>query len=240
MKYQKSFLSLCLLLLCGASLALAQQPTKIKRPVKNPPQYPNIIDVDNKDAASKPAQTANQDSAAQTAPIAQPDALVQAVNSLVGEMRSLSLELRALNLRQQVELELLRVSRTDLRVDHYERELQPVRTRITALEAEEQNLYQLMTRESLLAQSSTMATVNREQTMAQLRQNYEIRLRAVLAEKERLNKLEGDLNASRSIYQGLTNDAERRMQEAEELLKQLENSRPPAAKPDSGKTERKP
>ena len=155
-------------------------------------------------------------------------------------MRSLSLELRALNLRQQVELEMLRVSRTDLRVDHYERELQPVRTRITALEAEEQNLYQLMTRESLLAQSSTMATVNREQTMAQLRQNYEIRLRAVLAEKERLNKLEGDLNASRSIYQGLTNDAERRMQEAEELLKQLENSRTPAAKPDSGKTERKP
>ena len=42
------------LLLCGLLLALTtfaaaqQQPAKPKRPVKNPPQFPNIIDVDGK------------------------------------------------------------------------------------------------------------------------------------------------------------------------------------------------
>ena len=38
------------------SLAAAQQPAKVKRPVKNPPQFPNIIDLENKAARSRSAR----------------------------------------------------------------------------------------------------------------------------------------------------------------------------------------
>ena len=161
MKYRKLFPFMFLSLIVWASLAVAQQPTKPKRPVKNPPQYPNIIDVEGKDAppTSQPDQKANPASPA--AP-PQPDALAQAMILLTAELKNLSLELKALNVRQQMSIDLLRQSRLELRLDRYENELRPVRERIAALDAEEQRLQQLMTREALLAQTAQTATVNRE------------------------------------------------------------------------------
>lgn len=230
MKYYPLSLIAVLLLVLGAGSALAQRPTKPKRPVKNPPQYPNIIDLEGKDKPpSAPAATENQ-AAPANASASHPDAMTQAVLALTSEMRTLTQEMRALNLRQQVELEMMRASRADLRVDHYERELRPVSERVVALGAEEQNLYQLMTRESLLAQTAMTGTVNREESMRQLQLAHENRLRAVQAERERLKKLEADLVTSLGIYKNLSDESERRMQQAEEQLRQIEN----------GKTEPKP
>ncbi len=221
MKYREfcSFAVLLVVFLTGS--VAAQQPAKIKRPVKNPPQFPNIIDLENKDN-QPPAQPENAPDAAAAG---QPDALARAVQSLAGEVRALGQELRSLNLRQQAQIEMLRMSRVDLRIEQSERELRPVRERLAALEIEEQALLQMMTREALLAQTATVATVNREELMKQLRLQHEARYRAGQAEKERLRKLEADLTASLNIYRNLSSETERKIQEAEEMLRQIESGK---------------
>jgi hypothetical protein len=80
-------------------LAAAQQPAKIKRPVKNPPQYPNIIDLENKDARQTDRQTDQQENAPVADAGGQPDSLAVAVQSLANELRALGQEIRSLNLR---------------------------------------------------------------------------------------------------------------------------------------------
>jgi hypothetical protein len=222
MKHQQ-FCLLFSLLLVLTGVAIAQQPGKLKRPVKNPPQYPNIIDLDGKEDPQKPQQNQPADVPDQTAAAAQPqDQLTQALTALTGEVRVLVQELRSMNLRQQAQLDMLRMTRVDMRIDHYERELRPVRERIGALEVEEQNLYQLMTPQSLLAQTANMGTLNRDQTMQQIKSNYEAKLRLVQNEKERLRKVESDLIASLSIYQNLGSETEKRMRATEDLLRQID------------------
>jgi hypothetical protein len=231
MKYLKfSYAMVVLLALTG--WAVAQQPTKPKRPVKNPPQFPNIIDLEGKaPPASLPATPSPAQEPAPDAPPA--DALARAMQALAGEMRSLTREIKSLNIRSQAQLDLLKMTRLDMRIDHYERELRPVRDRMAALDAEEQTLLQLMTRESLQAQTAQAPTFNRDDLIRQLRQQHDVRLRAVQAEKERLRKLEADLTQSLNIYQKLGTSTEQRIQDAEELLKQIESSQ-------SGKPEKKP
>jgi hypothetical protein len=233
MKYQK----LCLILFMSAVVlngsAAAQQPTKIKRPVKNPPQYPNIIDLENKDTPTNPpadqsagaAGAAGQQNAQGAS--AAPDSLAGAVYSLASELRVLGQELRSLNVRQQTQIEMLRMTRVDLRIEYYERELRPVRERLSALETEEQVLQQAMTREGLLAQTANIATLNRDETMRQLGLQHAARYRAVQAEKERLRKVEADLTSSLNIYQNASRETERKIQEAEDTLKSLEPDRKP-------------
>jgi hypothetical protein len=210
---------IALFLLGFTGFALAQQPDKIKRPVKNPPQYPNIIDLENKERSPQ-QRTQEQGAVEQEA-----DSLAQAMTSLANEVKTLVQEIRSLNLRQQAQLDILRMTRVDMRIDHYERELRPVRERIAALEIDEQNLLQLMTRESLSAQIANIGTLDREKTMQQVKLNYETRLRYVLGEKERLRKIESDLVASLGIYQNLSKEAERKIQAAEESLRQSEEDR---------------
>jgi hypothetical protein len=238
MKVQRLILiTLSAILSCSvaAQQPANQQPGKIKRPVKNPPQYPNIIDLDNKDTTEKPQQNQTSYPQDQIPAANQGDNLVQALTSLTGEVRTLVQEIRSLNLRQQAQLDMLRMTRTDMRIDHFERELRPVRERITALEADEQNLYQLMTRESLFAQTANLPTVNRDKSMQQLKQNYEVRLRFIQAEKERYRKIESDLLASLKIYQSQGSETESRIQATEEMLKRIENK-----ESEAGRTERKP
>lgn len=229
MKQVYSSIFLIAFILVLGIAAVAQQPNKIKRPVKNPPQYPNIIDLEGKEPAQKPATPAPEQTAAQSSP-AQPDDLARAVASLAGEMKSLAREIRTLNLRNQAQLDTLRLTRIDMRIDHYERELRPVRERLGQLDADENTLTQLMTRDALVAQTANMATFNRDEAMRQIRSQHETRLRGVQAEKERLKKLEADLSQSLSIYQKLGGDAEQRIQGIEEGLRQIEGD--PAPKPE--------
>ncbi len=214
---QPFFIALFLTVITG--FALAQQPDKIKRPVKNPPQYPNIIDLENKE--QNPQQKAQEQGAGEQ----QSDSLAQAMTSLANEVKTLVQEIRSLNLRQQAQLDMLRMTRVDMRIDHYERELRPVRERIAALETDEQNLLQLMTRESLMAQIANIGTLDREKTMQQVKLNHETRLRYVLTEKERLRKIESDMAASLVIYQNLSKETEQKIQTAEELLRQSDEDK---------------
>ena len=228
MKFQK----LCLLLFLAAVVltgdAAAQQPSKIKRPVKNPPQFPNIIDLDNKDTTNQQTdqQPVQQNKAGDASAAQTPDSLAGAVQSLANELRTLGQELRTLNIRGQAQLEMLRMTRVEMRVDYYERELRPVHERLGALDSDEQVLQQAMTRESLLAQTATTPTLNREELMKQLRAQHEARYRAVQAEKERLRKIESDLATSLKIYQNISRETEQRIQEAENALKSIESGRP--------------
>jgi hypothetical protein len=225
-KFQSSFLSaffLSAVVMTGS--AAAQQPAKIKRPVKNPPQFPNIIDLENKDAKQTDRQTDQQDNAPIADAGGQTDSLAVAVQSLANELRTLGQELRSLNIRGQAQFEMLRMTRVDMRIDFYERELRPVRERITALESDEQVLRQLMTREGLLAQTASMPTLNREESMKQLRLQHEVRYRAIQSEQERLRKLEADLTASLKIYQNISRETEQKIQEAEDTLKNIESGR---------------
>jgi hypothetical protein len=205
-------------------LAVAQQPTKTKRPVKNPPQFPNIIDLENKDARQADRQADQQDNAPGADPGGQPDSLAVAVQSLANELRVLGQELRSLNIRGQAQIEMLRMARVDMRIDSYERELRPVRDRLTVLESDEQVLRQLMTREGLLAQTASTPTLNREELMKQIRTQHEARYRVLQSEQERLRKLEADLMASLKIYQNLSRETEQKIQEAEDALKNIESS----------------
>jgi hypothetical protein len=221
MMHRKFFFSLFLSAFVLTGFASAQQPAKIKRPVKNPPQFPNIIDLDNKDA---PRQADQQGGAAGADAVQQPqDSLAAAIQSLANEMRALGQEIRSLNIRGQAQLEMLRMARVDLRIDYYERELRPVRDRLAGIEADERTLQQLVTREALLAQTANLPTLNREESMKQLRAQHDARYRALQSEEERLRKLEADLTASLKIYQNVSREAEQKIQEAEDALKNMES-----------------
>src|SRR5215510_8285105 len=205
-------------------LAAAQQPAKTKRPVKNPPQFPSIIDLENKDGRQTNRQTDQQDNAPVADAGGQPDSLAVAVQSLSNELRALGQELRSLNIRGQAQIEMLRMTRVDMRIDYYERELRPVRERLATLESDEQVLRQMMTREGLLAQTASTPTMNREELMKQIRMQHEARYRAVQSEQERLRKIEADLTASLKIYQNISRETEQKIQEAEDALKNIESS----------------
>ena len=134
MQYRK-FVFFMLLSVAFSLSAVAQQPAKVRKPVKNPPQYPNIIDLEGQAPPStKPVGPPTE--AVTTTPansaLTPSDALVKAVVGLSGEVRTLVGELRSMNLRQQAQLEMSRLTRIDLRLDHYERELKPLRERLAA------------------------------------------------------------------------------------------------------------
>src|SRR5215475_10827437 len=177
-------------------LAAAQQPAKTKRPVKNPPQFPSIIDLENKDGRQTDRQTDQQDNAPVADAGGQPDSLAVAVQSLASELRALGQELRSLNIRGQAQIEMLKMTRADMRIDYYDRELRPVRDRLAGIASDERLLRQMMTREGLLAQTANTPTLNREESMKQIRMQLEARYRATQSEQERLRKLETDLTAS--------------------------------------------
>jgi len=246
MKYQKlglwSFsLALALTVVAGAQ---TQQPAK-KRPMKNQPQYPRIIGGDEKDAPQEKTEPAP--TAAGTTP--QPsEQLVRAVESLAGEVRSLVQEMRALNVRQQAQIDVLRMTRNDLRIDLYDRELKTTRDRLAQLESDEQNLQLLIKPEGLEAQLRSIPTLDRDTTMRQIKAGHEARLRAVQAEKELLQKREAELSNALAGYRASTGDAEKRLQHAEEMLRQLNAppadqrgyGQPDAAKPTPAAPERRP
>jgi hypothetical protein len=118
---------------------------------------------------------------------------------------------------------MLRMTRADMRIDYYERELRPVRDRLSSIEAEKRLLQQATTREGLLAQTANAPTFNREELMKQLRFQHDARYRVLQDEEERLRKLEADMSASLKIYQNVSRETEQKIQEAEDVLKNIES-----------------
>ena len=225
----KKLICIFSILLTAADWSLAQTP--LKRPVRNPPQYPNIIDLEDRQKPEAPAPPGEQKAEPADAAATQTAALLKAVESLAGEMRALVQEIRAMNIRQQTQLDVTRISGLGVRIDAINGELRTIRDRLATLSIDEQNISQLMTRESLLSQSFNIGTLDRERTMEQLRSQHEAKLRYVQADKERLQRTESDLVAQLQYYQNIQDEAEKRIQAAESLIRRLEESREPAAEP---------
>ncbi len=223
LKFSFTLLSLALVL---TSTIFAQKPSsKTKRPAKNPPQYPHILETG--EAKSQPTEGENTapTSATQSPQMSPQDLLlVKAVVSLTLEVRGLVTEMKALNVRQQAQLDMLRLTRADLRSDQYERELKTVRDRLAILEADEQNLQLYLTPDSLTAQVATIPTFDKSTTMRQLKANHEARLTVVQTEKGLLQQRMAELVTVLDSFRASGSDAEKRIQTAEDILKKLEDA----------------
>jgi hypothetical protein len=207
-----------LILLMGGGEA--QTPSAAKKPPRNPPQYPHILDLSGAELVTK----GQEDPAAALVAAqseARAEAMLRAVEALATEMRTLVMEIRAMNLRQQTQIEIARLSRVSTRIDSAADELRVVRDRLGVLGVDEQNLLQLMTRESLLSQSFNIGTLDRERTMEQIRLNHEVRLRQIQAERDRLQRTEQELQGQLEYYLSLQEDAEKRLQQSEEQIRLL-------------------
>ncbi|MFN7928484.1 MAG: hypothetical protein U0Y68_11140 [Blastocatellia bacterium] len=240
MQYPKlnSILLTFVLMLNGWALVQAQEtsrqqkPTKQQRPTKYPTQFDKIIDADDK----KAGEPTTEEKAA-TPSVAPPktdalasDALVRAVESLTVEVKNLVGEVRANNARQQVQTDILRLTRTDLRIDRYEGELKTVRDRLALLEADYQNLNLLLTPEALEAQVSRMPYANKGDAIRQVKEAHEARLRVVVAEREIVQRREKELADVVKAFRDVGAETEKRLAGIEETLKKLADTTEQASK----------
>lgn len=244
MQYPKSnsLLLAFVLMLNGWALVKAQesqtqrqQKTKQQRPTKYPTQFDKIIDAEEK-KAEEPTGEEKKDTPPVVAPkpdIVMSEALVKAVESLTVEVKNLVSEVRTSNARQQIQTDILRLTRTDLRVDRYEGELKTVRDRLALLEADYQNLQLLLTPEALEAQVSRMPYANKGDAIRQVRDAHEARLRVVTAEREIVQRREKELAEVVKAFRDVGAETEKRLAGIEETLKKLaETTEQAKPKPD--------
>ena len=227
MQYQKSFSLLLMLMLSCFALVNAQENTQLpkpksQRPTKHPTQFDKIIDTEGKQPNQPPTiEKTEPTSAPVKTELQSADALVQAVLNLTVEVKNLVSEVRSTNARQQVQTDILRLSRLDLRLDRYESELKTVRDRLGLLEADYQNLQSLLTPEGLEAQVSRMPYANKSDAMRQVKETFEARLRAVSAERDIVKRREAELSGVVQGFREASTETEKRVQAIEEALKKL-------------------
>jgi hypothetical protein len=240
LKTKSLLLAFALILSCWV-IASAQNPqpqqpqktTKQQRPTKHPTQFDKIIDTEDKSSENQPGEDKTQ-----APPIVPPkndslasEALVKAVESLTAEVKNLVGEVRANNARQQIQTDILRLTRTDLRIDRYEAELKTVRDRLALLEADYQNLNMLLTPEALEAQVSRMPYANKGDAIRQVKDSHEARLRVVTAERELVQRREKELADVVKAFRDVGAETEKRLQTIEETLKKLAETTEQADKP---------
>lgn len=225
MQYQKSFLlSLVLMLCCFAFVAAQTQPPKTskQRPIKHPTQYDKILGTEESPTNPLPATEKTEPAATPTkTELQSSDALVQAVLNLTVEVKNLVNEVRSTNTRQQVQTDILRLSRLDLRLDRYESELKTVRDRLGLLETDYQNLQAVLTPEGIEAQVSRIPYANKSDAVRQVKENFEARLRTVSAEREIVKRREAELSGIVQGFREASTETEKRVQVIEEALKKL-------------------
>jgi primosomal protein N'' len=197
---------------------LNAQTTKTQRPTKNQPQYPSIIDLENKGAPPKTGTAEQPPDAGSTNVQA---ALVRAVESLTSEVRTLVHEMRALNVRQQAQLDLLRLTRGDLRIDSYDRELRSTIDRLAQIERDEQTLRAALTPEGLAAQVSRVGSIDKDETTRVIKRDLEARLAPLVSEKERLRVRKTELEGVVLGFRDANDKAERRLELVDDALRQL-------------------
>jgi hypothetical protein len=221
MQYPK----ILLLLVMFSGLAIAQtQPEKTnkQRPTKHPTQFDKIIDTEDKQPNQPPTTEKTEPASASVkTEIQASDALVQAVLNLTVEVKNLVSEVRSTNARQQVQTDILRLSRLDLRLDRYESELKTVRDRLAVLDADYQNLQSLLTPEGIEAQLSRMPYANKTDATRQVKETFEARLRTVSAERDIVKRREAELSGIVQGFREASTETEKRVQTIEEALKKL-------------------
>ena len=228
MQYQKSFLlSLVIMVSCFAFVVAQTQPPKTnkQRPTKHPTQFDKILGTEEA-PANQPNKTDKTElSAANTTPnkteLQASDALVQAVLNLTVEVKNLVSEVRSTNARQQVQTDILRLSRLDLRLDRYESELKTVRDRLALLESDYQTLQSLLTPEGIEAQVSRMPYANKSDAIRQVKETLEARLRNVSTERDLVKRREAELSGVVQGFREASAETEKRVQMIEEALRKL-------------------
>ncbi|MBL8204575.1 MAG: hypothetical protein JNM09_10130 [Blastocatellia bacterium] len=233
MQYQKSLLFVLVLMLSCLAVAQTQPPkTNKQRPTKHPTQFDKIIDAEEIPANQpvSPEKAESSSTPVKADPLAS-DALVQAVQSLTVEVKNLVNEVRSTNARQQVQTDILRLSRLDLRLDRYESELKTVRDRLALLETDYQNLQFLLTPEAIEAQVSRMPYANKSDAVRQVKESHEARLRSVAAERELVKRREGELAAVVTNFREASTETEKRLAAIEESLKKLAEIQEQSDKP---------
>ncbi len=233
MQYPKSFLLSFALMLSWFTFVGAQtQPPKQQRPTKHPTQFDKIIDTEDKQP-NQPPNTEKTEAVSVKAELQVSDALVQAVQSLTVEVKNLVNEVRSTNARQQVQTDILRLSRLDLRLDRYESELKTVRDRLALLEADYQNLQFLLTPEAIEAQVSRMPYANKSDAVRQVKDAHEARLRNVTAERELVKRREAELAGVVKGFREASEETEKRLVAIEEALRKLAEAQADKPKPDT-------
>ena len=241
MQYLKlnSLLLALVLMLSGWAKVSAQesqpqrQPktSKQQRPTKHPTQFDKIIDTDEKLTGDQSEKTAVPSVIPPKTDSLASDALVKAVESLTVEVKNLVGEVRATNARQQIQTDILRLTRTDLRIDRYEGELKTVRDRLALLESDYQNLQMLLTSEALEIQVSRMPYANKGDAIRQVKDSHEARLRVVTAEREIVQRREKELSEVVKAFREVGAETEKRLQGIEETLKKLADTTDQTGKP---------
>ena len=226
MQYKKSLSLVLLLMFCCSFFVLAQESQQPKtskppRPTKHPTQFDKIIDTENNASSETKDKSAAASVTIPKTTLQSSDALVQAVLNLTVEVKNLVNEVRANNSRQQIQTDILRLNRTDLRIDRYESELKTVRDRLAILEGESQNLQLMLTTEGLEAQVSRMPYANKGDAIRQVKDNIEARLRVVTTEKELAQRREAELAGVLKGFREASSETEKRLQAIEESLKKL-------------------
>lgn len=240
MQYQKTFLLSLIFVLSGLAIAQSQPEKNKQRPTKYPTQFDKIIDTEDKKPNQAPSTEQPDTTPAPPKPEIQvSEALVQAVQSLTIEVKNLVNEVRATNARQQVQTDILRLSRLDLRLDRYESELKTVRDRLALLEADYQNLQFLLTPEALEAQVSRMPYANKNDAIRQVKETQEARLRAVSAERDLAKRREAELSTVVNGFREASAETEKRLVAIEEALKKVAETQQ-GEKPKADTPERNP
>jgi len=194
---------------------------RTQRPVKNPPQYPNIISSEGKEAGK------NQPQPDATAPSVATPEFVRVLELLTGEVRQLVSEIRAMNVRQQAQLDMLKLTRGDGIEANIAREHRAAADAVSQLEKNELNLLESLKPDNLAMRASQVGTLNKDETMRHMKRDLEAELLAVQTAKAQAQAQELELRQRLETIRTANEGVAHRLEMVEELLRQL-NAPPPA------------
>jgi hypothetical protein len=198
--------------------------TRQQRPVKNPPQYPNII-TDGKTDAGKAQPQPNTSGQ----PIASSD-FVRVLESLAGEVKQLVDEIRAMNVRQQAQLDMLRLTRGDGLEANLDRDHRAAADAVSGLERSELGLIESLKPENLAIRASQVGTLDKDATIRQMKHDLEAELLQVQTRKAHAQAQELELRQRLETIRSTNENTERRLELVEDALRQLSAPRTPEEK----------
>jgi hypothetical protein len=194
--------------------------TRQQRPVRNPPQYPNIIS----DGKTDPGKAQpHPDPSAQ--PIASAD-FVRVLESLAGEVKELVNEIRAMNVRQQAQLDMLRLTRGDGLEANLDRDHRTAAETVRELERSELSLIETLKPENLAIRASQVGTLDKDATIRQMKHDLEAELLKVQTHKAQMQAQELEIRQRLEAIRSKNENTERRLELVEDALRQLNAPRP--------------
>jgi len=151
---------------------------------------------------------------------------VRVLELLTGEVRELVSEIRAMNVRQQAQLDLLKLTRGDGIEANIAREHRAAAEAVSQLEKTELNVLESLKPDNLAVRASQVGTINKDETMRLMKRDLEAELLAVQTAKAHAQAQELELRQRLESVRSANEGVERRLEMVEELLRQLNAPRP--------------